>query len=64
SYKIMATFSRGPREHWLKPHFSKIQVAKSGYSKSPASPFPVASAGATSPKKRMRFRHRRYGGMV
>ena len=27
----MATFSRGPREHWLKPHFSKIQVAKSGY---------------------------------
>jgi len=26
----MAAFSRGPREHWLKPHFSKNQVAKSG----------------------------------
>jgi hypothetical protein len=26
----MATFSRDPREHWLKPHFSKNEVANSG----------------------------------
>ena len=29
-YKIMAVFSRYPREHWLKPHFSKNEVANSG----------------------------------
>ena len=27
----MADFSRDPREHWLKPHFSKNEVANSGY---------------------------------
>jgi hypothetical protein len=27
----MAVFSRSPREHWFKPHFSKNKVAKSGY---------------------------------
>jgi len=27
----MALFSRGPHEYWLKPHFSKNEVAKSGY---------------------------------
>jgi len=26
----MAIFSRGPHEYWLKPHFSKNEVAKSG----------------------------------
>ena len=26
----MADFSRDPREHWLKPRFSKNEVAKSG----------------------------------
>jgi hypothetical protein len=26
----MAAFSRGPREHWLKPHFSENEVANSG----------------------------------
>ena len=26
----MAVFSRDPREHWLKPHFSKNEVANSG----------------------------------
>ena len=26
----MADFSRDPRGHWLKPHFSKNEVAKSG----------------------------------
>ena len=26
----MAVFSRHPREHWLKPHFSKNEVANSG----------------------------------
>ena len=26
----MALFSRGPHEYWLKPHFSKNEVAKSG----------------------------------
>ena len=26
----MAVFSRNPREHWLKPLFSKNEVAKSG----------------------------------
>ena len=26
----MAVFSRDPREHWPKPHFSKNEVAKSG----------------------------------
>lgn len=26
----MAVFSRDPREHWLKPHFSKKEVANSG----------------------------------
>ena len=30
----MALFSRGPHEYWLKPHFSKNEVAKSGYTKS------------------------------
>ena len=29
----MAFFSRNPREHWLKTHFSKNEVANSGYSK-------------------------------
>ena len=29
--KIMADVSRNPREHWLKPLFSKNEVAKSGY---------------------------------
>ena len=28
----MADFSRETREHWLKQHFSKNEVAKSGYS--------------------------------
>jgi len=28
--KIMALFSRDPREHWLKPRFSKNEVASSG----------------------------------
>ena len=28
----MAVFSRDPREHWLKQHFSKNEVANSGYS--------------------------------
>ena len=28
----MALFSRGPHEYWLKPHFSKNEVAKSGIS--------------------------------
>ena len=28
--KIMADVSRNPREHWLKPLFSKNEVAKSG----------------------------------
>lgn len=32
----MADFSRDPREHWLKPRFSKNEVADSGYTKSPA----------------------------
>ena len=27
----MAVVSRNPREHWLKPLFSKNEVAKSGY---------------------------------
>ena len=27
----MADFSRETREHWLKQHFSKNEVAKSGY---------------------------------
>ena len=27
----MADVSRDPREHWLKPHFSKNEVANSGY---------------------------------
>ena len=27
----MADVSRNPREHWLKPLFSKNEVAKSGY---------------------------------
>ena len=27
----MAVFSRDPREHWLKPHFSKNEVANSGH---------------------------------
>ena len=26
----MAAFSRHPHEHWLKPHFSKNEVANSG----------------------------------
>ena len=26
----MADVSRDPREHWLKPHFSKNEVANSG----------------------------------
>ena len=26
----MADFSRDPREHWLKPRFSKNEVANSG----------------------------------
>ena len=26
----MVFFSRGPHEYWLKPHFSKNEVAKSG----------------------------------
>ena len=26
----MAVFSRDPREHWLKQHFSKNEVANSG----------------------------------
>ena len=30
-YKIMAAFSRDPREHWFKTHFSKNEVANSGY---------------------------------
>ena len=30
----MVFFSRGPHEYWLKPHFSKNEVAKSGYTKS------------------------------
>ena len=29
----MADFSRDPREHWLKPRFSKNEVANSGYTK-------------------------------
>ncbi|MBQ3288855.1 MAG: hypothetical protein IJH50_05535, partial [Kiritimatiellae bacterium] len=32
----MAFFSRDPREHWPKPHFSKIKVANSGYIKNSA----------------------------
>ena len=31
----MAAFSRDPREHWLKPYFSKNEVANSGYITSP-----------------------------
>ena len=27
----MADFSRDPREHWLKPRFSKNEVANSGW---------------------------------
>ena len=34
----MALFSRDPREHWLKSRFSKNEVAKSGYIKSPSLP--------------------------
>ena len=30
SLEIIAVFPRDPREHWLKPHFSKNEVAKSG----------------------------------
>jgi len=29
----MADFSRDPREHWLKPRFSKNEVANSGYTR-------------------------------
>ena len=29
----MADFSRDPREHWLKPRFSKNEVANSGRTK-------------------------------
>ena len=32
----MAVFSRDPREHWLKQHFSKNEVANSGYTKNRA----------------------------
>ena len=30
----MANVSRNPREHWLKTHFLKNEVANSGYTKS------------------------------
>ena len=39
----MTVFSRDPREHWLKPHFSKNEVAKSGYTISAAIAFTGAS---------------------
>ena len=35
----MADFSRDPREHWLKPRFSKNEVANSGYNKNRVSVF-------------------------
>ena len=34
----MADVSRDPREHWLKPHFSKNEVANSGYTKNRPTP--------------------------
>jgi len=53
----MAVFSRDPREHWLKPHFSKNEVANSGYIKN--------GGGVHAPDNRVRaFILPRAGGIL
>ena len=63
----MADVSRDPREHWLKPHFSKNEVANSGSDgarvKFAAAPrIGIAYASNRDQKRKWRFTLKRGGG--